>query len=410
MKNLSVTTFIHILFTLAIVILIATFLLFSSWDKDRQKIEKFNRYQLLSISFLSNLKLNPNKQELDELYKKLQVRPVPNEEFDKIKSLIEQKGETIFSSGSKIGMVRVFRVGDKHYFYVQRLEYNLMLEDIQKKDVNLQIAALIGVVLIALILFLYIAILKKLSPLKRLHRQIERFAKGDMDIEIAYKSNDEIGKIAKSFDRAITHIRELSHSKNLFMRNIMHELKTPITKGRIAVEMIEDKAAKRVLVRAFDRMNELINELAQVERLQAQHFEPHYEYVMLSEVIDEALKLLIRPSDRIKIKIEDVALTTDKNLLALVIKNLLDNAIKYGEEKEVILQNRGKRIEVVSYGKALEHPLSYYTEPFSQAEKRSSGFGLGLYIVHTILQKIDYRLSYRHEEERNIFDLMPEKR
>ncbi len=410
MKNLSVSAFIHILFSLAFLILLLTFVLFNSWDEDRRKIAKFNRYQLVAITFLSNLRLNPDKQRLAKLYRDLQLRPVSKKGFEKVKKEIESKGVTVFSSGSLIGRVRVFRVGEKYYFYVQRMQYNLLLEDIRAKDYNFQIALGLGIFLIALLLLLYFAILRKLSPLKRLHRQIQRFAQGDMQVRIDYAYDDEIGKIAKSFDDAIVRINRLSQSKNLFMRNLMHELKTPITKGRIAVEMVEDAAIKKVLVRAFDRMNELINELAEIERLSLQHFEPDFEYVMLSEIVQEALELLIGPSERIKVEIRDIPLTTDKKLMALALKNLLDNGIKYGGGAPVMLRNHAKTIEVVSQGEALEHPLEYYTEPFSQAEKRSSGFGLGLYIVHTIVEKLGYKLTYRHEAGENIFALVPSKR
>ncbi len=57
------------------------------------------------------------------------------------------------------------------------------------------------------------AILRKLSPLKKLNRQIQKFAKGDMDIKIRYKSRDEIGQIAQSFENAIYHIKRLLESK-----------------------------------------------------------------------------------------------------------------------------------------------------------------------------------------------------
>lgn len=409
MKNLSVTTFIHILFSVAIAILIATFLLFLSWNKDRHKIEEFKHYQLISITFLSNLKLNPDKEELKRLYKELQVKPVPRRSLDKIKAEIEARGETIFSGGSAIGRVRVFRLGEKHYIYVQRMEYNLMLEDNRARNYYFEIAVATGIFLIGLLLLLYLAVLKKLYPLKQLHRQIQQFAKGDMQTRITYTYDDEIGKIAKSFDDAIRHINQLSASKNLFMRNLMHELKTPITKGRIAVEMIEDEGTRKILVRAFERMNELISELAELERVTTQSFEPNFEYVMLSDIVEQSKELLMSSSNCIEIEIKEMVLTTDRNLMALVLKNLIDNGIKYGEEKCVLLRTNGNKIEVVSRGEALEHPLSYYTEPFSQAEKRSSGFGLGLYIVHNILQKLAYRLEYRYEEGNNIFVLVPPK-
>jgi len=137
---------------------------------------------------------------------------------------------------------------------------------------------------------------------------------------ISYQYDDEIGKIAKSFDDAIIHINELSASKNLFMRNLMHELKTPITKGRIVAEMLEDESTKKVLVRAFERMNELISELAELERVTTKSFEPNFEYVMLSEIIEESQELLMTQSPCLKVNIQNIALTTDKKLMILALK------------------------------------------------------------------------------------------
>lgn len=409
MRNLSVTTFIHILFSVAIAILITTFLLFLSWDKDRQKIEEFKRYQLISVTFLSNLQQSIEEEDLQKLYKELLVLPLSEKNTDKLKSDIEKRGNTIFSGGSAVGQVRVFDIDDQHYIYVQRMGYNLMLKDNKDKNYNFEYAIGIGVFLIALLLLLYLAVLKKLSPLKRLHQQIQRFAQGDIQTRITYLYDDEIGKIAKSFDDAIVHINELSASKNLFMRNLMHELKTPITKGRIMVEMLEDESTKKVLVRAFERMNELISELAEIERVTTQSFEPSFEYVMLSEIVKEAQDLLMTQRSCINVEIKDMALTTDKKLMVLVVKNLIDNGMKYGKEKCVLVQTDQNIIEVISKGDSLKEPLSYYTEPFSQAEKRSSGFGLGLYIVHSILEKLGYRLEYEHDEGKNIFMIVPAK-
>ena len=408
MKNLSVTTFIHILFSVAIAILIATFLLFVSWDKDRQKIEEYKRYKLISVTFLSSLQQDIDEKKLKKIYKEFQVKEVQKTYFPELKKKIESEAVTIFTGGSSLGKVRVFRLRDKKYIYIQHIEKNLMLRDNRPKNYYYEIAVALGIFLIGLLFLLYLAILKKLYPLKTLHKQIQKFAKGDMKTRITYRYDDEIGKIAKSFDDAIVHINELSTSKNLFMRNLMHELKTPITKGRIVVEMLEDEGTKKVLVRAFERMNELISELAEIERVTTQSFEPNFEYLMLSDICKKSKELLMTQSSCIKTEIYDVALTTDKKLMTLVIKNLIDNGIKYGHDKCVMIANEGKIIQIISKGDALPHPLTYYTEPFSQAEKRSSGFGLGLYIVDTILTKLGYRLGYKHEDGKNIFMLVPE--
>ncbi len=409
MKNLSVSTFIHVLFSVAIAILIATFILFISWDRDRSKIEEFKRYQLVSVTFLSKLQSYPAQDELDKLYKELHVKPVPKVKQKALEKEIQQRGTTLFSGGSAAGRVRVFNIDGKHYINVQHMSYNLMLEDNLPKNYYFEIAIATGIFLILLLLLIYLAVLKKLYPLKKLHKQIQRFAQGDLSVRISYDHDDEIGKIAKSFNDAIVHINQLSTSKNLFMRNMMHELKTPITKGRIVVEMLDDEATKKILIRAFERMNELITELADLEKVTSQSFEPDFEYVMLSEIIAESKELLMTPNNCLKLETEEIALTTDKKLMALVIKNLIDNAMKYGTGECVLLHTNYNIIKIISEGSALEHELNYYTEPFSQAEKRSSGFGLGLYIVHNILEKLGYKLGYKHEEGKNIFMIIPEK-
>ena len=407
MKNLSVTTFIHILFTFAIAILIVTFIVFISWDKESRKLDEISHYKLIADAFLSNVQLNPTEEKLKKFYKDFSVKPIS---IDKAKKDIAKEGTTVFGGKSIYGQVRVFEINGEHFIYVQRLGYNLMLEDDRPKNYNLKVALGIGLLLIFFLLILYLAILKKLYPLKRLHKEIEQFATGDMDVEISYKYDDEIGKIAKNFDGAIQHIKELIASKNLFMRNMMHELKTPITKGRIVVESIDDEMVKGVLVRAFDRMNELIKELAQVERVTTRHFEPLIEATTLTKIIKDSQHLLMADKGRVTIKVKECTFLTDGKLLSLAIKNLLDNGIKYSTDRQVRLETDDcKMIKIISKGNGLQYPLAYYTEPFSQEEKRSQGFGLGLYIVHTILEKLNYQLGYRYEEGENIFVILIKK-
>jgi len=404
MKNLSVTTFIHILFTQAIIILLLTFFVFISWDKERRKLEEISHYKLIADAFLSNVQLNPTEEKLERFYENFSVKPI---DVKSTQEKIKEDGKTIFEGKSIYGKVRVFEIDGEHVIYVQRLGYNLMLSDDRPPNYNFQIAISIGILLILSLLMLYLAILKKLYPLKRLHKEIEEFATGNMDVKITYQYDDEIGKIAENFDDAILHIKELISSKNLFMRNMMHELKTPITKGRIVVESIDDDMVKGILIRAFDRMNELIKELAQVERVTTRNFVPLMEATTLHKVIEESQHMLISDKKKITIEIKNITFLTDYRLLALAIKNLLDNGIKYSVDHKVKLEAKdGKLIKIISKGDGLQHPLSYYTEPFSQEEKRSEGFGLGLYIVHSIVEKLDYTLGYRYEDGENIFAII----
>jgi two-component system OmpR family sensor kinase len=330
------------------------------------------------------------------------MRPVS---VDESKLLLLSNAKIIFESESVYGKMQIFSIGKNKYMYLQRFGYSLMLQDKKSNKTRTTITILVAVLITMLFLSLYIAIMRKLLPLKKLHRQIEEFANGNMDVRINQHSSDEIGKIAKSFDDAIHHIRSLLESKNLFMRNMMHELKTPITRGRIAVEMIEEGSSKEMLIRAFERMNELIGELAHVERLTTQGFQPQMTNSNIDNIIDDAINLLLCDKSQLTITTEHEFLITDAKLLTLAIKNLLDNALKYSEDDHASIISNTSSIKVISKGKSLDHPIQYYLEPFPQEEKRNAGFGLGLYIVNNIATRLNYSLNYYHKKGHNIFEL-----
>jgi len=406
-KHLSVTTFIHVLFLLVFSVFLAAFYFFYTATAESRRPQDVARYKPISDSFLfrENLDMTPGK--LKQFYDDYKIKPVS---IKRVREEIEAKGQTIFEGQTIYGRFRVFKTPEHNYIYVQRVGYTQMFVDNQANYYEgiYKLVLSIGGAMLVLFLLIYMMILKKLYPLKRLHKQIEQFANGNLDIKIDNQGGDEIGKIAQSFDKAIGHIRQLISSKNLFMRNIMHELKTPITKGRIVSETIDDPLAKKVLIRAFERMNELITDLADVERITMYNFEPTREHLMLQEVIERAERVLMADKERYTLKITDRPLYTDKKLLALTLKNLMDNGIKYSTDSHVNVITVGNRIEVRSKGEALKERFDFYTEPFSQDEKRSHGFGLGLYIVNNILEKLGYGFRYHYDKQsgENVFSIV----
>ncbi len=391
----------------------------SSLRKD-QDVE-ITRYKFLAESLATNLLKDPPQNKIDKFLHKFHLQPVSP---DQIRPLIEKKGETVMIVGEPDAPdVRVFTLKGAgswlnslfdiplqktYYIYVDMPGYRMMLMDDQERSQMMDIVTLVGGVLFFLLLALYYMVLKKLYPLKKLHRQIEQFAAGDLDVKIAYDSHDEIGKIAQSFDKAIGHIHQLMSSKNLFMRNIMHELKTPITKGRIISETIDNETAKGFLIKAFERMNELISDLADIERITMHNFKPSKEDVFLQDITRRTESILLTDKSHYDIIVDDRPIYTDVKLLALALKNLMDNGIKYSPDKHVTLRTVGNKLEVRSKGEPLKEDFEFYIEPFSQEEKRNHGFGLGLYIVHSIAEKLgyDFRYAYDKQTGENVFSIV----
>ncbi len=403
MKNISITAFINTIFIISFVAILATFYLFVKWDKERYINYEKQRYTVLADSFLSGLQFYPTQKQLQSLYHYFKVAPVMS---DKDRLDIINNAKLIYIKESSFGRVRIFATPTAKYIYVQNFGYHLMLKDLKPKKYNQEIALFLLGLISAVIAFLYVTIMKKLLPLKRLDRQVNEFAKGNLDVEIDCQGDDEIGKIAKSFQKAIISIKKLISSKNLFMRNMMHELKTPITKGRIVAESLEDVEDREILIRAFERMNEIITSLAQVEKITASDLALDLKEVRLSQILSRAKQLLLDRDEHISEEYEDFTLTADEKLMSIALKNLIDNGIKFSHDKRVHINADPKQIAIISHSAKLKHPLSYYTEPFSQGEKRNSGFGLGLYIVKSILDLHHFKLTYRYENGQSIFTIV----
>lgn len=400
MKNISISLFINTIFIIAFIAICSTFVIFIKFDKERYEISQKLRYELIADAFLSGFQFFPNDRQLSKLYGHFNVAPI-QDEAKKIHIITNSSTDLI--KQTPFGRVRLFSLNNEHYIYVQEIGYNILLKDTKPKPYSSKIALIIFACVLFVLAFLYTALTKKLHPLRDLNFQIEKFSKGDLSVKTAIDGNDEIAKISKNFNNAIEYINKLIKSKNLFMRNMMHELKTPITKGMFLSEAIQDEKEKEMLGGIFERMNEIINELAKIEKLSASTAILDKKELFFSEIYNEAVKLLMTTKNEIKAEMEDFKLIADKALFAIVIKNLLDNAIKFSPDSSASIKADKNAIEIVSGGDALALGLEAYTEPFFQKEKKERGFGLGLYIVKTILELHGLELEYKREENKNIF-------
>lgn len=286
---------------------------------------------------------------------------------------------------------------DKIYFYLKTpLEFFLLeAKDLQTYRMGNLLYAYLTIVWIILFSFFYI--LRRFYPLRQLRDKIKKFADGDLQVSFDVKGKDEIAEVALEFNNAARRINLLIESRNLFLRNIMHELKTPITKGRFSVEMLENNKYKERLLNVFIRMEGLINEMALVEQIVSGFEQTNVEPYRAVDVISEAIDMGFFEEDNYTLDISsDLMLTVDYKLFATAIKNMIDNAIKYADDKKVIITAREGKILFENYGKGLDEPLTHYIEPFTKSNKAVSSFGLGLYIVHAILASHGYRLEYEY--------------
>lgn len=401
-RNISISTFINIIFSLAFIATVITFSLFISFDKQKHEINQQNRYELIAENFLGTFQNLPTAESLINLFKKFQVRPLENRD-DKLEIIKNAQELTI--TQNYLGTYRVYKYDSQYYIYVQQYGYNLMLKDIRNSNYSMVIIITAFVLSLIIMFFLYAILKRKLKPLKLLNKQIIEFSNGNKDIKIKAISNDEIGTIAKSFNEAIRLINNQSKSKDLFMRNMMHELKTPITKAMFIAEALDNEKTRDNLQRAFKRMDDIIKELATVEKLTSVNSMIYKEQTSFFNIYTKTLEIMMVNPENIVSKIKSFQFEVDVSMFSIALKNLIDNAIKFSQDSKAIITASKEQIEISSLGKPLKYDLDYYTEAFSQEEKRSDGFGLGLYIVKTIVNLHGYKFTYYYKDGKNYFSI-----
>lgn len=399
-KNISISTFVNIIFSLAFISIFITFAMFINYDQQRHEISLQNRYELIAENFLSSFQNQPTAESLLTIFKKFKVKPI--EEREKRLEIIKNAQELTITQ-NYLGTYRVYKYDSNYYIYVQQYGYNIMLKDSDGHNYSMAFIIAGFIVSILTFLILYEILKRKLKPLKLLNKQLIEFSNGNKDIKLNYTSQDEVGTIAKSFNEAINIINNQSKSKDLFMRNMMHELKTPITKAMFIAETLENEKTRENLQRAFKRMDDIIKELATVEKLTSKNTMIYKEENSFLNIYTRTLEIMMINPNNIAANIEDFDFKVDNSMMPIALKNLIDNAIKFSPNKKAIIKANKEKIEIISLGEQLKHELSYYTEAFSQEEKRSDGFGLGLYIVKTIVNLHGYKLEYKYEDGKNYF-------
>jgi len=302
----------------------------------------------------------------------------------------------------------IFIYEKSYYFYINTPVFRILFKDVGEYQRNNMVYLLFSFVLFILLL-IYAWLIKSLQPLYDLKNDIAKFAEGDLTISCSSSKKDEIAEVANEFDRAVKKIDLLLHSRQLFLRTVMHELKTPIAKGRIVSELLEEKRQRDRLIFIFEKLDFLINDFAKVEEIVSHNYDLNLESELVEDLIYNAIEMLMleNPYDKISLDLSlESSVNVDFYLLSMVIKNLIDNGLKYSTDKRVHLKENKNALDVCSKGERLKRPLSDYFEPFhNEADRSKQGMGLGLYIVKSVLDIHEMYLAYKHEEGVNIFSI-----
>jgi two-component system, OmpR family, sensor kinase len=402
MTKSSIFYSITFIFTISIVSIFLALLFLLEYDK-QQYTDKLNaKYSIIARATLFHLNNFITSEELKKQVKGYQMREIAEKEE---REEILKQALVIQKIGDKIGTSAILKYNNDHYLFIETKYSSLLLKDEDFQSYRYDLIKTIFGVVFLIIITAYILTLRKLRPLRTLKRQMDRFAKGDLEINCQTDGEDEIAQVSNSFHNAVTQINKLNHSRQLFLRNIMHELKTPITKGRISAEMLEDGKHKERLIGAFEKLELLINEFASIEQITSGEGIKNVKPYRLIDMLDEAIDLAMVSPEHVDIAIEgEIVLHVDFRLFTTAMKNMIDNGIKYSMDQKMSIVATKTKLSFISQGKPLQYELSHYLEPFVQEKNSHQSFGLGLYIVHNIVKAHRLHFTYEHKESYNYFN------
>ena len=402
MKRSSVFYTITFIFALALTSIFLAFLWLMDYDKQNYARELNAKYSTIARNQLFLMSGIINEKEYERQTGDFKMPEITNEQQ---KEEILANATVLEEISADIGSSAIMIYQNHHYLKVQHVDKILLLKDNDYQPYRYDIIKIIFLLVAIILLAAYVFVIRKLKPLRKLKRQIAKFAAGEIEeVQNVSSGNDEISEVAEAFYDAVSQIKSLNASRKLFLRNIMHELKTPITKGRLAAEMIEKSKNQERLVSVFIKLENLINEFAAVEQVTSNIALNNTKICRIDDVIDEALDIAMVDPGQVTIsKLEDVNLNADFKLLAIAAKNMIDNALKYSPNKHVNITITRESIKFINEGERLSKELRHYVEPFTKGESAQKSFGLGLYIVENIIKAHKLTLSYEYKNGLNVF-------
>lgn len=242
---------------------------------------------------------------------------------------------------------------------------------------------------------------KLLQRLENLQRSVKRFGEGDLKVRVRAQGHDEVADLARQFNAAASRIEALVQSHKSLLANASHELRSPLTRIRMGMELMQDgapsPASRAEILRNIAELDQLVDEILLASRLDAGAsdvgtMEPVDLLGLAAEEcarVDADLNAHTQGLQAADLDVQGIA-----KLLRRAVRNLLENARRYSQgEITLELSREGSQvvIRVCDFGPGVApDQRERIFEPFYRlpgASERSGGVGLGLALVRSIAQR-----------------------
>jgi signal transduction histidine kinase len=222
---------------------------------------------------------------------------------------------------------------------------------------------------------------------------------GNIDTQISTKHRDELGKLIHSFNTMTARIKEMIQARERLILDVSHELRSPLTRIKLALEFVKDQEARENIRDDITELETKINELLETERLKSQHGKLKLKKTRLLPLLEDVCGDFAnrKPGVRIMHFPEKVYLNLDPERMKTLFRNILDNAIRHSppEAYPVEISCREKpdefTIVIQDFGNGIpENELPFIFEPFYRVDKsrskKTGGYGLGMSLSKQIME------------------------
>ena len=240
-----------------------------------------------------------------------------------------------------------------------------------------------------LLIFIAILFLKKQTrPITNLAQAAQRFGKGDYINEFRPSGAREIRNAAYEFDRMAKRINRHLNQRSEMLSGISHDLRTPLTRLKLQLAMINNKEISNNMSQDIDEMENMLNDYLQFAKSQAKETTEKINLSSIFQLIESKIN-----NSKLKLQIKkEVFLYGRKNALERCFSNIINNGLIYGEEVEVTVEKSSNRVVIIIEDNGPGIPVEHYRnvfKPFFRLDKsrslNKSGVGLGLAIVEDII-------------------------
>jgi signal transduction histidine kinase len=265
--------------------------------------------------------------------------------------------------------------------------------------VNMEAVGRLVAWLTAILAGAYLIIRWILNPVKALTEGVSEVSRGNLDHRVRLGRSDELGELAKTFNAMTDRIGKMLRAKEQLLLDVSHELRSPLTRMKVALESLSEGNAKKSIREDVDEMEEMVTEVLKTARSHYMHGQLNLQRINMVDLLNGVVGAFKGrlPNIRTGELPDQVELDLDPDRVRTALKNVLDNAVKYSfnSSKPVEISMEDHKpyliIRIRDYGVGIpKDELPYIFEPFYRVDKSRSkdtgGYGLGLTLCKTVME------------------------